>query len=501
MIESPNLTRDVPRTPSCAAITAALIGISFSTATTNNDLSLSTGENAIQELALQIQDRVSTTIIQDINVLAMLPVLVLSNLVKLIDLGYLNPLSTDMMIPYLYKTIAGFDQTPIQASYLYFASQSTGNFVNIGKENFAPPWLYQVVLQDNLQSQPNGSACPKLCPQNMPPNTLTFWNLKPDGSFNKTDSILNVPYNTRGRPWYVQAVNASKSVPVWSPVYVYSDPEHSVGITTSQAVYSSSGTLLGVAAVDLTFGALSTNLRALPLTANGFAFIFNTNQILFGSSVLNESPSIMVNVSGAISNDLKNITMMTDLNSRLVVQTILASCKNDLTRLPSSGTYQAGGLIFQHNSYSDPYGLDIIVATGAPLSDYIGAVEGARETMKNNLNKSNAIMIGVAVGLCLVFVALSVPATFTLIGRPLAKLAVHMEEASKFDFSALHGKDKNARSSIKELSMIESAYWNMITKFAEAIQQNKSLASRNHAASSVNAASVHDPNMGQKTAH
>ncbi|KAJ3191960.1 hypothetical protein HK101_007232 [Irineochytrium annulatum] len=459
----------------CAAITAALISISFSASNTNNDLCLTTGETSIQDLALTIQDKLSSAISLQIATLAAAPVAVLGNLVKLINLGYINPLSIDMMYPYLYQQILGFDD----ASYVYFGAQNTGNFIAVGKANYAPPWRYQALIEDNLQNQPNGTTCPKICPQNLTVDSITIWDIDGTGNFNKGTPLEVDAFPTRKRPWFTQATSMNRSVPVWTPVYVYSDSTHNIGITACQAMYTPSGGLIGVASVDITFGSLSTNLRALPLTANGFAFIFNTDRVLFGSSVPTETISLALNVSGTVTNNLKYIDNMTDPNSILAVQAILAACNNKISDLPSTDTYQTHGLIFQHSFFRDPYGLAVIVVSGAPLSDYTGSVEQTRTTLKQNLAKSDNIMIAVAVCLCVFFVALSIPATFVLIGRPLNKLANHMEEASRFDFSALHGVDRNARSSIRELAKIESSYWSMISKFAEGIQQNKALSQRN----------------------
>ncbi|KAJ3191961.1 hypothetical protein HK101_007233 [Irineochytrium annulatum] len=467
---------------SCAAITTALIVISFTASSFNNDLSLASGEASIQTLALEIQTKVSITISLQIAAMAAAPVALLGNLVKLINLQYLDPLNSDQLYPYLYQQILDFNV----ASYLYFGSAVSGNFVAVGKSNYAPPWRYQALIEDNLQNVPNGTACPKLCPQNMDPGIISIWDVDASGNFNKSSHPQTQPFPTRERPWYVPVAKQPVSVPMWTPVYVYSDAVHNIGMTTSQAIYSTSGTIVGVAAVDITFGVLSTNLRQLPLTPHGFAFAFNDQRILFGSSVANETISIAgYDSTGAQTNNLKYINQMTDLNSIIAVAAILAACNQTLSHLAPNGTYQTSGLIFQHVSFSDPYGLKLFVVNGAPLTDYTGLVDEARATLKSNLTRSEVVMIVVAVFLCLFFVGLSIPATFVLIGRPLTRLANHMEEASRFDFTSLHAVDRNARSTIKELSTIENAYWNMIAKFAEGVSKNKQIALRGAQQSSV----------------
>jgi hypothetical protein len=106
--------------------------------------------------------------------------------------------------------------------------------------------------------------------------------------------------------------------------------------------------------------------------------------------------------------------------------------------------------------------LELIVIIGAPLQDYTFQVDDTRTTLKSRMVRSQLTMVAIAIGLAILFVALSVPATYLLIGWPMVRLTKHIVAATKFDFTALHGVDRHQRSFIKELAIIEASYWTMV---------------------------------------
>ncbi|KAJ3408963.1 hypothetical protein HDV05_004667 [Chytridiales sp. JEL 0842] len=368
-----------------------------------------------------------------------------------------DPTNTDTLLPYLLQQQMDFDSV----TYAYFGTQRNGNFAAAGKANTAKPYQWQYLVQDN--DQPLNSSCRLTCPQNMTAGNLHAFNIDPDGSWTNKRAVHSEPFPTRQRPWYTLVANQTEPVPRWSPVYVYSDPAHNVGITLSQPIFDSRSRLMGVAAVDLTFGTLASSLQNLALSPNGFALIFDANKVLFGSSIKNESSSIAVTqASGQITHSVKYITGLTEPTSRFAVNTLLEACKGDLSTLSSTGTYQTGGLIFQHFKYTTSHGLDLIILNGAQVTDFTAELEDTRSTLKDNLSRSNVIMVVIALALSFFLVVLSIPITYATISLPLQRLTRHMSEAAKFDFTSLNGVDRRVRSIIRELAAIENSYWHMV---------------------------------------
>ncbi|KAJ3188497.1 RHO1 GDP-GTP exchange protein 2 [Irineochytrium annulatum] len=458
----------------CASITVALVWVAYRATANNDNMSLSTSETSVQDLAFDLQTKLSQLVVKDVADVTSTPTLLLTQTITMIALGHL--------MPYMYAQIQNVDSV----SFVLWGSNVSQNAAVIGKINSQRPYHYQALIQENHQQDATNpySQCPLLCPQNMTPGNLYFWNLDAYGKFDKASKpIQAVPFVTHQRPWYTDAI-ANRTSIQWSSVHTFTTVEHDVGVSAvsalqfgSQAVIGSDNNLIGVAGVDISFAVISANLKSLNHTANGFSLIFDArSKSLMGTSVASENISIVTtSPTGAVSAVPKDMANLTDSSSTIVANTLLEACAGDLTALPPNGTYYVGGLIFQHMMYTDPYGLNMIIVSGAPLNDYIGPFELTRLALRDNLYRAEIAMIVVASSLCLAFVLISIPTTFLLIGRPLNRLSSSMVDVSKFDFSSLQGVNRESRSFIKELALIEDSYWNMITKFAMGIKSNKRL--------------------------
>ncbi|KAI8606979.1 hypothetical protein BC830DRAFT_1223575, partial [Chytriomyces sp. MP71] len=136
----------------CAALTGALIGISSASSNNSNNLCLQTGRDSVYRLATDMQARVSESISLQIKEVSSTPMIALAEMVKMINLGLLNPLNGDQLIPYLYQ--AQIDNEAI--AECYFGSNQGddvhSNFIDIVKATNSPPYSYQILLQDNNQA-------------------------------------------------------------------------------------------------------------------------------------------------------------------------------------------------------------------------------------------------------------------------------------------------------------------------------------------------------------
>ena len=94
-------------------------------------------------------------------------------------------------------------------------------------------------------------------------------------------------YDPRTRPWYRIAVE--KKAAAWSPVYV-SDARGNLKMTRAMPLYVK-GELIGVVATDVTLTHLSKFLRGLPISANGVAFISESDGTLIANSTPEARPA------------------------------------------------------------------------------------------------------------------------------------------------------------------------------------------------------------------
>jgi adenylate cyclase len=80
----------------------------------------------------------------------------------------------------------------------------------------------------------------------------------------------------RSWPWYVEARKAGPGSSIWSEAYVFFNDVGVMdipGVTYATGVYGADGTLVGVIGVDYDFYELSSFLKRLQVSTNGFAFL------------------------------------------------------------------------------------------------------------------------------------------------------------------------------------------------------------------------------------
>ncbi|MCZ0900092.1 cache domain-containing protein, partial [Microcoleus sp. HI-ES] len=90
-----------------------------------------------------------------------------------------------------------------------------------------------------------------------------------DSQGNRTELIKTVPYDPRTRPWYQAAKQSGKAS--WSPIYVFAAPPV-LGITPVMPIYSQTGSLQGVLAIDLTLSQISDFLKSIKISPSGQVF-------------------------------------------------------------------------------------------------------------------------------------------------------------------------------------------------------------------------------------
>ncbi|KAJ3168057.1 hypothetical protein HK101_011690 [Irineochytrium annulatum] len=476
----------------CLVVTCSLLFVSNSSTSQSNAICISSGQSTAEKLAVSLQSTTSTVVRLKLDLLLSEPVSAINESSRLATLQILQPNLYDRLWQYFYSQIINYDAV----SLVYYGDASYGDFVGVRKTNYVSPFTYGLNIMDQGAIANSSNARCQFCNHNQinTPGARYLYNLSPssDGLIPVLgDLVSSSPYATKDRVWYKLGAAQAVASPTWTPVYVFANTID-IGITACVPFFDAAHQLTGVFAADMSFGVLTKELQKLPLTPKGFVIIFNTQGILFGSSVPSESATYTIGNS-TYYRTLDNTTL-TDTNSNTALNAIKALVGGDFgllaTQYPNH-TYQTEGLIFQHELHTDASGLQLIVVVGAPLTDYTGDLEATQRDLSNRLTTTGRLMMGLAVGVVLALMLISIPLTWYTLARPLKRLAKHMEEVSRFDFNSLHGTDKNERSGIRELGTMQTAYWTMVLSFARGIQENRRLAQNKSGGSLLSSAMNH----------
>ncbi|KAJ1550338.1 hypothetical protein HK405_000840, partial [Cladochytrium tenue] len=231
-------------------------------------------------------------------------------------------------------------------------------------------------------------------------------------------------------------------------------------------VYNGSD-LIGVLASDITFIDLKAQLmdiKKTSLTENSFLLVFSTDGVLFASSVENETVVELDNATQTLR--VKYTSELTDTDSLASAKLINASCNGNLTALPqTSNTTNLDSLLYRYivKTIGTAAGgtVALVIVAGTAQSDYTGAIDATRGNLQSDVVHTNSYMLIAAAAAAVLFMALTVPLTLSLVGRPMRQLAMHLDHMAKYDFSTLRGADRHPTSLIREVWMIQNAYWNM----------------------------------------
>ncbi|KAJ3009069.1 hypothetical protein HKX48_008188 [Thoreauomyces humboldtii] len=138
----------------------------------------------------------------------------------------------------------------------------------------------------------------------------------------------------------------------------------------------------------------------------------------------------------------------------------------DIGSLPNRTSDHVEGLFLETALLLDSHGLDLRYLVVIPEKDILGTVRAA---------KKRAEQISIALGISLLVFALA--STF-LITLPLRRLTIMMRRACDMDFSLLKSGYLRHRSSIYEISTLQTIFATMLARFVNAIEANRLLASK-----------------------
>ena len=193
-----------------------------------------------------------------------------------------------------------------------------------------------------------------------------------DEQGNRLELLETTPNSqTNNAPWYSDAVAAGRSL--WSAVYTWGDLPNRISISASTPVYDDQQKLLGILGVDVGLNQLSQFLRQMKGQHPGsVVFIVERSGLLIASSE-NESSAPIINGKATRLNalDSQNPLIHTILQELMHRYGSLQAIAEPQLLHPDLAQASFAGI----SPYIDEYGLDWLIITVVPESEFLNAIQ------------------------------------------------------------------------------------------------------------------------------
>jgi two-component system sensor histidine kinase ChiS len=316
-------------------------------------LSLRNGQRAVNDLAEQLSDQVTTSIQENLQTYLVQPNLLQRNSRSSILYDDLSVTDFQALHRHFWHQLRASDGI----TSIYFGSRQ-GEFIGVQERPDGQTVLWEVTTETL-------------------PERTTY---RLDDQGQRGEALATQPYDPRTRPWYEAVVRTRHAS--WSPIYEFASQDYSVlGITLAAPIYDTQGQLGGVIALDLTLEQISTYLRLLNISDNGQSFIIERDGAIVASSAP-EAP--FITRSDGEEERLEATASQEPL--------ISGTAQYLLQEFGSLGEIQsAQQLTFSREGqrqlvqvvpFRDGRGLDWLIVTVIPESDFMGQVAAnTRQTL------------------------------------------------------------------------------------------------------------------------
>ncbi len=219
---------------------------------------------------------------------------------------------------------------------------------------------------------------------------LEAYEITPEGA---RKLIFTLPdYDPRTRPWYQAAVQVGRQV--WTPIYLWSSGD--VGIDAVVPVYSNDNKLLGVLSTSLTMDAIGAYLQNLKGSEHGESFIVERSGLLVASSAIHEPFT-------RAGDELKRLSVLEvkDPVMKAAVHALeqkVGPLENITDALSFNFELSNERYLARVVPYRDEYGLDWLIVTVIPESDFMAQV--------NVGNRQTGMLIGLSLLVSIILAAL-----------------------------------------------------------------------------------------------
>jgi adenylate cyclase len=385
-------------------------------------LSVQNGREATQELAPQIGQEVTNTIEAHVRGYFDAPLEILQAHGAMARASYLNFENLNSLDKLFWQQMR-----QAQSLYFFYAANPQGQFIGVERRESNTFVLHR--------SSPNLSSTATL--------QKLIYRLDNNGKIlNQIESNI---YDPRDRPWYKAAVKTRQAV--WSDIYLFV-ARPILGITASLPIYSESGNLRGVIAIDLTLSQIDDFLRQLKIAKTGQAFILEPSGEIVATSTT-ETPYVSIDRKQQRIHALKSQNPLL----RLVFQNLQQKYPNP-TNIPNHQQvrmeWEGATQYVQITRLRNAQGLDWLMIVAVSEQDFRDRID---------INTRNTIVL---CALALIFASLTGFYTSKWIAKPVQKLidASHLLATLSASADLASGQPYHPieTANVRELSILADSF-------------------------------------------
>ncbi|MBD3885208.1 response regulator [Phormidium tenue FACHB-886] len=313
-------------------------------------LSFRNGQQAVQDLAGQLQKEAGNRIVAHLESYLNIPHQLNFTNVDAIATGNLQLSDSIRTGRYFWRQLNVFG-----VRYINFGGVN-GDFIGAG--------LYPDGYNIEIINQSTKGA-------------LHTYETDDEGNPAEIEEILKPgEYDPREFAWYKDPIEAKK--PVWSEIYLWEDYPEFISISASVPVYSENESLLGALGVDLLLTDISDFLSQLEISDSGKVFIVERDGLLVASSSADQPLTLVDNEAQRIAATASPDPLVQAASRQLMKQF------GDLNQIEEAQklefTFDDAPQFVQVTPWQDQYGLDWLIVTVVPESDFMEQINANTRT-------------------------------------------------------------------------------------------------------------------------
>ena len=336
--------------PLKVVLVAPFIALIFLTACLAAYLSFRNGQKAVNDVADKLRQEATRRIEDHLRDFLKTPWQINEVNADALSRGMLDVEDPDAMEKFFWRQVGIFDSV----TSIYFGNPR-GGLVNSGREGAAGT-RYVIATEGFAKG--------------------LFEKYAVDDSGNRTRLLVTVPdFDSRTRPWYAGAVE--KKGAFWSDAYVLFTGQD-LAISASRPVYQDNRGLLGVVAVDIFLSHLNSFLKSMDVSENSLSFIMEPSGLLIASST--GEPLFRRSKDGdkheRIGLDESSVALLREAASQLTRK--FGGYDRISTKQYLEFDLDGAKQLLHVSPFHDPHGIDWLIATAIPESDFLGQIYVSR---------------------------------------------------------------------------------------------------------------------------
>ncbi|KAI8619335.1 hypothetical protein BC830DRAFT_1104773, partial [Chytriomyces sp. MP71] len=284
--------------------------------------------------------------------------------------------------------------------------------------------------------------------------------------------FANFTYHPTRRPWYRESISQDprNATVQFSSPYLFQGQKNVVaGITVDYPFFDVDGSPSGVYASDVSFDDLHNICNANLQTSNSFMYVMTSSGQLVGSSG-NDS---VVGLNGNLIYANESTNPITHLTAAAIWNSLESLQENDFATLDNE-VWDVGGVTFQLRAL--PFAPFYVIVNGAPKADYAQPILDEAAEAESMMEQELKIIVAVSAAGFLVISLINGVLIYYGLSRPMARVTAIMVAATDMDFNGkVYENRKRDRGFITDLVALEDAFERMLVEFASSVRETQSI--------------------------